>query len=288
MTETTAETEAQLINLDGGTQYEVQVRSDCNPDGWCDLVTFETELDGTKVFVAEGDWNTASNWMPEGAPTLDSKVIIRADATIPSGCVAEANRIVFEGTSLTIENGGQLKVNSDISATIKKNIEGYGANAAQTNNGFNLIAMPATTAVTTANAGLITAQSNYDLYTWNRTATDEEWHYNHSGLSMANGTGYLYANEGDVEMNITATLQRSSLPITMTPAYDEEHGGWNLYGNPFPCEAYLSSNDDVTFYRLIGSDFVPVTGAIAPMEGFFVKATAAGQTFTISREAPAK
>ena len=288
MTETTAETEAQLINLDGGTQYEVQVRSDCNPDGWCDLATFETELDGTKVFVAEGDWNTASNWIPEGTPTLDSKVIIRADVTIPSGCVAEANRILFEGTTLTIENGGQLKVNSDISATIKKNIEGYGANAAQTNNGFNLIAMPATTAVTTANAGLITAQSNYDLYTWNRTATDEEWHYNHSGLSMANGTGYLYANEGDVEMNITATLQRSSLPITMAPAYDEEHGGWNLYGNPFPCEAYLSSNDDVTFYRLVGSDFVPVTGAIAPMEGFFVKATAAGQTFTISREVPAK
>ena len=288
MTETTAETEAQLINLDGGTQYEVQVRSDCNPDGWCDLVTFETELDGTKVFVTEGDWNTASNWIPEGTPALNSKVIIRADVTIPSGCVAEANRILFEGTTLTIENGGQLKVNSDISATIKKNIEGYGANAAQTNNGFNLIAMPATTAVTTANAGLITAQSNYDLYTWNRTATDEEWHYNHSGLSMANGTGYLYANEGDVEMNITATLQRSSLPITMTPAYDEEHGGWNLYGNPFPCEVYLSSDEDVTFYRLIGTDFVPITGAVAPMEGFFVKATAAGQTFTISREAPAK
>ena len=288
MTETTTETEAQLINLDGGTQYEVQVRSDCNPDGWCDMITFETELDGTMVFVAEGDWNTASNWVPQGTPALNNKVIIRADVTIPSGCVAEANRILFEGTTLTIGNGGQLKVNSDIDATIKKEIEGYGANNAQTNNGFNLIAMPATTAVTAANAGLITAQSNYDLYSWNRTAVDEEWHNNHSGISMENGTGYLYANQGDVEMNITATLQRSSLPITKTPAYDEEHGGWSLYGNPFPCEAYLSSDEDVTFYRLIGTDFVPITGAVAPMEGFFVKATAAGQTFTISREAPAK
>ena len=288
MTETSIETEAQLINLDGGTQYEVQVRSDCNPDGWCDMITFETELDGTKVFVTEGDWNTASNWIPEGAPVIANKVIIRADATIPSGCVAEANRILFEGTTLTIENGGQLKVNSDITATIKKEIAGYGANNAQTNNGFNLIAMPSVTAVTTANAGLITTDSEYDLYSWNRTATDEEWHNNHSGISMQNGTGYLYANEGNVEMNITSTLQRSSLPITKTPAYDEEFGGWNLYGNPFPCEAYLSSNDDVTFYRLVGNDFVPITGAIAPMEGFFVKATAAGQTFTISREAPAK
>ena len=288
MTETTANTETQLTNLNAGTQYEVQVRSDCNPDGWCNMITFETELDGTMVFVDEGDWNTASNWVPQGTPALNNKVIIRADVTIPSGYVAEANRILFEGTTLTIENGGQLKVNSDIEATIKKNIAGYGANNAQTNNGFNLIAMPATTAVTAANAGLVTTDSEYDLYSWNRTATDEEWHNNHSGISMENGTGYLYANQGDVEMNITATLQRSSLPITKTPAYDDEHGGWSLYGNPFPCEAYLSSDEGVTFYRLIGTDFVPITGAIAPMEGFFVKATAAGQTFTISREAPDK
>ena len=105
---------------------------------------------------------------------------------------------------------------------------------------------------------------------------------------MQNSVGFLYANRDDMELSFTATLQRSSLPITKTPAYDEEHGGWSLYGNPFPCEAYLSSDEGVTFYRLIDTYFVPITGAIAPMEGFFVKATAAGQTFTISREAPAK
>lgn len=91
MTKTTAETETQLINLDAGTQYEVQVRSDCNPDGWCNMITFETELDGTKVFVTEGDWNIASNWVPQCTPALNNKVIIRADVTILSGCVAEAS-----------------------------------------------------------------------------------------------------------------------------------------------------------------------------------------------------
>ncbi len=290
MVETTPETESQLVNLDGGRTYIVQVRSDCNPDGWCDEITFNTELDGTKVFVTEGDWNTASNWIPQGTPAIGNKVILRADATVPSGCVAEANRILFEGTTLTIESGGQLKVNSNITATMKKNIVGYGANNAQTNDGFNLIAMPATTAITTANAGLITAQSDYDLYSWNRTATDEEWHYSHNGLSMENGKGYLYANQSDVEMNITATMQRSSLPVTMTADYDEQlGGGWSLCGNPFPCEVYLSTNaEGMAFYRLVGNTFVPITGAVAPMEGFFVKATAAGQTFTISREAPAK
>ena len=290
MTKTTAETETQLINLHGGTTYEAQVRSDCNPDGWCDMITFETELDGTMVFVTEGDWNTASNWIPEGNPALDSKVIIRADATVPSGCVAEANRILFEGTTLTIEDGGLLKVNSDITATIKKNIIGYGPDNEGTDNGFYLIASPATDSITAANAGLITTQSDYDLYSWNRTATNTEWHnYKKNMFSLSNGTGYLYANHGNMEMNVTATLQRSSLPITMTPAYDEEHGGWNLYGNPFPCEAYLSTDDEgMVFYRLVGNEFVLITGAIAPLEGFFVVATAANQTFTISREAPAK
>jgi hypothetical protein len=291
MTKTTTETEAQLINLNGGTQYEVQVRSDCNPDGWCNIITFETELDGTMVFVAEGDWDDGDNWIPQGIPALDSKVIIRADATVPSGCVAEANRILFEGTTLTIEDGGQLKVNSDITATIKKNIIGYGPDNEGTDNGFYLIASPATDSITAANAGLITTQSDYDLYSWNRTATNTEWHnYKKNMFSLSNGTGYLYANHGNMEMNVTATLQRSSLPITMTPAYDEEHGGWNLYGNPFPCEAYLSTDDEgMVFYRLVGNElFVLITGAIAPLEGFFVVATAANQTFTISREAPAK
>ena len=290
MTKTTTETEAQLINLNGGTQYEVQVRSDCNPDGWCNIITFETELDGTMVFVAEGDWDDGDNWIPQGIPALDSKVIIRADATVPSGCVAEANRILFEGTTLTIEDGGQLKVNSDITATIKKDIVGYGSDNAQTNMGFFLIAIPTTDPITAADASLLTADNNYDLFGWDRTATNEEWHnYKKDMFPLSNGMGYLYANQGNREMNITATLRRSSLPVTLTPAYDEEHGGWNLYGNPFPCEAYLSTDDEgMVFYRLVGNEFVLITGAIAPLEGFFVVATAANQTFTISREAPAK
>jgi hypothetical protein len=44
----------------------------------------------------------------------------------------------------------------------------------------------------------------------------------------------------------------------------------------------------MAFYRLSGNTFVAATGAIHPMEGFFAQATATGQTFTISREAPAK
>jgi hypothetical protein len=289
MTKTTTETEAQLINLNGGTQYEVQVRSDCNPDGWCNIITFETELDGTMVFVAEGDWNTASNWVPQGTPALNNKVIIRADVTIPSGCVAEANRILFEGTTLTIENGGQLKTNVNVEATMKKFIIGYGTDYVETDNGYYLMTLPTAAPIAAADAGLITEESDFDLYGWNRTATDEEWQNNHDGIDLQNGVGFLYANRDDMELSFTATLQRSSLPITKTPAYDEEHGGWNLYGNPFPCEAYITTDTEgLTFYRLVDNGWELIEGTIAPLEAFFVKATAAGQTFTISREAPAK
>ena len=66
-----------------------------------------------------------------------------------------------------------------------------------------------------------------------------------------------------------------------------EHGGWNLCGNPFPCEANITTEaEGMTFYRLVDNQLELIEGAIAPLEAFFVKATAAGQTFTISREAP--
>ena len=253
------------------------------------MITFTMLDENTKVFVFEGEWSDGDNWVPVGVPTIDNDVILRASSTVFD--IAEANTITIEGTAtLTIENGGQLKTNSDISATIKKIISGYGANNAQTDNGFYLIASPATDSISAADAGLVTTDSVYDLYSWNRTATYEEWHnYKEDMFSLSNGTGYLYANQGDMEMNITATLQRSNLPITMTPAYDEEHSGWNLYGNPFPCEAYITTDaEGMTFYRLVDNQLELIEGAIAPMEGFFVKATASGQTFTISREAPAK
>ena len=173
---------------------------------------------------------------------------------------------------------------------MKKFVIGYGIDYVETDNGYYLIAIPTTDSISAADASLLTADNNYDLYGWDRTATNEEWHnYKNDMFFLSNGRGYLYANQGNREMNITATLRRSSLPVTLTPAFDEQAGGWNLYGNPFPCEAYITTEaEGMTFYRLVDNQLELIEGAIAPMEGFFVKATAANQTFIISREAPAK
>ena len=287
ITETTSETEAQLTDLDGGTTYEAQVRSDCNPDGWCNMIAFTTLDENTKVFVFEGEWSNGDNWVPVGVPTIDNDVILRANATVFD--VAEANVITIdEAGALIIEDGGQLKTNADVEATMKKFVIGYGIDYVETDNGYYLMTLPTAAPISAADAHLLTEESDYDLYSWDRTATDEEWQNNHSGIDLQNGVGFLYANRDDIEMLFTATLRNSSEPVVVTLSYDEaEYGGWNLCGNPFPCEAYITTEaEGMTFYRLVDNQLELFEGAISPMEGFFVKATAANQTFTISREAP--
>ena len=273
------------------TTYMVKIKGICGDEEteYSESITFTTLDENTKIFVFEGEWSNGDNWVPVGVPTIDENVILRAEATVFD--VAEANNITIDDAgSLTIEDGGQLKTNSDVTATMKKFIIGYGTDYVETNNGYYLMTLPTAAPISAADAGLLTEESDYDLYSWDRTATDEEWQNNHDGIDLQNGVGFLYANRDDMEMLFTATLRNSSEPVVVTPAYDEvEHGGWNLCGNPFPCEAYITTNaEGMAFYRLVDNQLELIEGAIAPLEAFFVKATAAGQTFTISREAPAK
>ena len=269
--------------------YMVKVKGICADEEteYSEAVTFTTLGENTKIFVTEGDWNDGDNWVPAGVPSIEQDVVLRAEATVFD--IAEANNITIDDAGrLTIEDGGQLKTNANVEATMKKFIIGYGTDYVETNNGYYLMALPTAAPISAADAGLLTEESDYDLYSWDRTATDEEWQNNHNGIDLQNGMGYLYANRDDMEMSFTATLRNSSEPVVVTPAYDDvEHGGWNLCGNPFPCEAYITTDaEGMTFYRLVDNQLELIEGAIAPMEAFFVKATAAGQTFTISREMP--
>ncbi len=287
-------TESPLIlndatNILPQTNYMVKVKGICGDEEteYSEAVTFSTLDENTKIFANEGDWSDSNNWVPAGVPSIEQNVILRAEATVFD--VAEANIITIEGNAtLTIEDGGQLKTNSDVTATMKKFIIGYGTDYVETNNGYYLMTLPTAAPISAADAGLLTEESDYDLYSWDRTATDEEWQNNHDGIDLQNGVGFLYANRDDMEMLFTATLRNSSEPVVVTPSYDEvEHGGWNLCGNPFPCEAYITTDaEGMAFYRLVDNQLELIEGAIAPLEAFFVKATAAGQIFTISREAP--
>lgn len=236
-------------------------------------------------------WFNAGNWQPEGVPTLEQNVYIAAPAIIAeSSNAAQANNIDFaEQGSLTIADGGQLMTNNETTATVKKNIVGYGGNE----GGYYLIANPLTNTISPVNAGLITTESDYDLYDWDYSASDGlEWrNYKEHNFNLYNSWGSLYANESDVELSFNGSIKANNIPVTRTTSYSSgyEFGGWRLYGNPFVCDAYLhTESTEIAFFRMnaTGDGFETATGAIHPLEGFFVQVTASGQSLTISREAP--
>ena len=264
--------------------------------------TMET---GNKVFATAGEWGTSSNWIPAGAPMLTDNVILRANVTIESGCIALADKITLEGTptpTITIEDGGQLLANSLLNATVKKTITGYGDGLAETNKGYHLIATPTVQAIPTT-AGLITDDlgstattetSTYDLYEWNATATAQWKNYRDNVFSLTNAKGYLYASRNGVDVTFSGGLLNNATPKTVNLTYNTSAaaGKWNLIGNPFVCNANISIGDNATvnYYKIGTGDedgtLVAASGPIAPMEGIFVKATAENQQATFTRVEP--
>ena len=256
------------------------------PEGWvtCD-----------QIFQTPGNWNVAANWNTNAVPAAGSNVVIAANAIVPDEYVADAGSVFVEaGNTLTIADGGQLKHNNaGVTATVKKNVTGYGETNVNTNIGYCLMASPITPSFDpeTEDCGLKT--TNYDLYRWDMTQEQEWGNYKDNAFLLSNGMGYLYASQTDTELSFSGALLPSNVDVVAEPAFasNYEFNGWNLYGNPFVCNAYLTNpTAELAFYRMneTGDGFVAATGAIAPMEGVFVQATASDQSFNFSRTQPTK
>ena len=290
--------------------YEVQVRSSCN-ESWSQVASFTTTDEGTKKFVTAGNWGAASNWSPEGVPTATDNVVIRADATIESGLTAMADNVVLQGTaSLTINDGGRLQHNNNyVKATVKKHVVGYGAENSNTNKGYILLHTPFMNGMWLNQFDDIygVRASTYDLYGWNGSA-ELEWinygsNYSESVMFIA-PKAYLYANQDDTDLTFHSSnccLFPSNTNwgirvVYTAPTESTPFSNWNLFGNPFVCDAYLLDDDFGTvsalpYYKMnaLGNGFVAVTGdPIAPMEGIFYEAPMGDDnTIYFSRTAPA-
>ena len=310
-------------NLEPGMEYEVQVKSDCSdPEVWSEPITFKTLDAYTKVFVggqafgnftAEqvGDqWSNPNNWVPNGMPgSFDGNplqdVIIRHNAVISDALgnhiIANANSITFEGTpkpTLTLMEGSQLRLNTNIDeqnqVTVKKNITGYtGAK-----DHYYLISIPAykSGSLNAVISGLVTTDSEYDLYDFDPTEELEWRNYKAESFSLYQGEGYLYANAADVQLRFTGEIRNNRENyIINNMSYDGQNeyafNGWDLCGNPFTCNAYLSSESQtMAYYRMNaeGTGFEVVTNFIKPMEGFFLQNTVNDESVVLSRTAPSK
>ena len=132
--------------------------------------------------------------------------------------------------------------------------------------------------------------TNYDLYQFNQSATDEEWqNYKVDNFNLVNGQGYVYANEVEVNIIFKGVFNEDETKVVNLD-YDAEKAnpGWNLVGNPFPVDAYIDRpyyvmNEDGTAINPIA---VPASTPIPPCVGVLVKAEGTGESVTFSRSAP--
>lgn len=301
------------------TYYAIRLKGDC--DQWTDaleVLTSPASLPDTYEFVQNGNWNDPQNWKNWLMPPADGNVVIKARARIPAGYVAEAETIIIDSVSptykLTISEGGQLRhSNTNLRATMEKYISAY--SNATGNDHYNLLAFPTAKQMTIDpnifnNLAPNNTNVKFDLYTFDQNEELEWINYEddsipdpnypdhfmpyHNFTTIRGGKGYLYARNADAMIEFNAyKLIPSHQDVNVPLDYVEgkAFAGWNLIGNPFACNAYLTENRQ--FYRLEemeeGSRLVLATDmAIAPMEGVFVLAESNGEHATFTSTEPSK
>ncbi len=199
-----------------------------------------------------------------------NSVTIEGPSIIPSGSVLEVTTITnnVSADRLLVDEGGQLVTSSNVNATARKSITPY--QQQQGNDNYYLIASPVNN-LNPATAGMTSA--NFDLYAFDQSAQGEEWqNYKADDFKLAAGQGYLYANDYGGFINMGGTMAATADSVTITDVSGKPFAGWNLIGNPYPCNVTI----DKPFYRLAegGAALATVATdnsvAIAPMEGVFV------------------
>jgi hypothetical protein len=193
--------------------------------------------------------------------------------------------LVNNGTSsnLIIEDGGQLIHNNEVEATMVKNVVDCW--------NWKFISSPLTNPIepNTTNH-LISESGAYDLYYYEELS--QYWKNHKQGsFTIMNGQGYLFSSCLGIVLSYEGTLKPSNNPVIVDLDYNPINNplaGWNLVGNPFPCNAYISSSYYVINEEGTAIEPIPVSAstAISPCAGVMVKADESGQSVSFDRIEP--
>ena len=244
------------------------------------------------------DWATAGNW-DNGVPSSIDNVTIPVvdNAPIISGSTnASVNDLtITESDGLTVNSGGSLIV----SGTSTGNIT-YNRNLATIN--WYLVSSPVVgetydDAYVTANSIALGASNNRGIAPY--TTNNDSWDYMQSGetVTFTAGNGYSVKRStiGDVSFTGTLNVADAGVDVALSNAGNR----FNLLGNPYTShiasatfltnEAAVSETQTLWVWnQATGASgaYVVKTIAdalvIAPAQGFFVKANAAGGTFNFA------
>ena len=191
---------------------------------------------------------------------------------------------------LILEDGAQLINNSEeVKATVKKAISPFTENL---NNGWNLIASPVIESLDAEDiSGLL--RNEYDLYAFDPSGTDaqgnaKEWR-NYKAESFTNidpKVGYLYANSSETTLSFTGTLAGIAEPTELALNAGTDFAGFNLIGNPYPCNAYIDRPFYVLEYKAESdsTQFVLGDNPIAPCAAVLVQTQTSDDDVTFSKE----
>lgn len=241
--------------------------------------------------VALGNIHASEHYDTYGDVTFNNLDLTAASESliIHSGSVVTVNGELTNNSpdNLIIEDGGQLIANNSVSATIQKNVTGYGRGG----SGYKLIASPVTESLNVASQTNLTT-GTYDLYIFDQSQVGAEWRNFEATTpdftTIDNQKGYLYANNTTTTVEFSGALKPSNTPVPVTLAFASgtPFEGINLVGNPFPCNAYVN----MAYYVLnaAGDNFESKTTSVAipPCTGIIVAAETDGQSVTFSKEAP--
>lgn len=274
-----------------------------------------TESSEPNVIIMADATVNITNAFANQLTIMDGAVVtVTSGNKLQIGDGGNGNFTSADASALVVVEGGQLWNAIDVQATVKKGIAAH-TSENNTNKGWNFISSPIgefydseANWLSPANVeGMIAATpTNYDLYRFNQTQLGAEWqNYKLHGFGLRNGWGYLYANADDVTLEFAGTVKANAdgtqIDLDYTEYfYDDDYNpintnfpGWNLVGNPFACNAYVSGtgHDSYNYYQMNGegSSLVAVEGsdihnAIPACTGIFVKTDQISSSLTFTRE----
>lgn len=240
----------------------------------------------TRVFWNE---NATADINITGPSIIPSGYYLKMGEHLLTNNVA-SNLVIEDDAILVLASGNGVK------ATVKKDIVGYGDSEIA---GWHLLSSPVGQVSPGSNTNeayvdnMVGEGFEYDLYGFDQSKP-LEWR-NHKDEPQTFGAqgGLLYATQNDRTIEFVGTITATATsqdPPTLAYSANMGLAGWNLVGNPFTSPSYLISNDITDYYRM--EDYVnadneleshlvsySATEPVDPMEGVFVQATGAGQTY---------
>ena len=219
-----------------------------------------------------------------GSASINGNLTLSGDdrmTVVENGVLTVSGTFTNDDASrLLIEEGGQLVASNDVEGTMSKGVVKYTGEK----DSYYLIASPV------AEENYLPTDltsGTYDLYLFDQSASDGlEWrNYQAAPFYLQNGMGYLYANAANNTFEFVGTLNNTDGTVAVDYNDGVTFKGFNLIGNPFPCNAYLPAG--MSYYRINGEVLAAVTDGspIAPLEGVFVEVDEAG-TIAFSKDEP--